>query len=123
MVELRFEDLTQEQKDYLVDDCGKPGFLDVPDFVFEIACERHDFDYWVGNTKEDRYKADRRMYDTMVEAIKEEPWYRRIWLYPVAWTYYIGVRLGSSSFFYYGPRKRTLEDLENEMASNIDYGV
>ena len=116
MTELRFEDLTPEQKDFLVDDCGKPGVLDVPDFVFELACERHDFDYYVGHTKQDRYESDRRMYDMMREAISAEPWYRRAWLYPVAWTYYAAVRVFSSKYFYYGPEKRTLEDLERDMA-------
>jgi hypothetical protein len=117
MTELKFDNLTSDQKNYLVDDCGKPGFLDVPDFVFEVACERHDFDYWVGCTKDDRYQSDLRMYNAMKKAIKAEPWYRRWWLYVVANTYYYAVRIGSSSFFYYGPEKRSLEELEAEMAS------
>ena len=117
MTELKFEDLTTEQRDYLVDDCGKPGFLNVPDFVFEIACERHDFDYWIGFTKTDRLSADLRMYNAMKEAIKHESWYRRWWLYVVANTYYYAVRVGSSPFFHYGTRMRSLEDLEVEMAS------
>jgi hypothetical protein len=116
MTELNFEDLTPEQKAYLIDDCGKPGVLDVPDFVFEIACERHDFDYYVGHTKQHRYEADRRMYSLMKAAIRLEPWYRRAWLYPIAWTYYTAVRIFSSKYFYYGPEKHTLEDLERDMA-------
>ena len=79
MTDLKFENLTFEQREFLTDDCGKPGLLDVPDFVFEIACERHDFDYWVGGNSSDRYDADRRMYESMKEAIAAEPWYRRYW--------------------------------------------
>ena len=116
MEPLKFEDLTAEQLDYLVDDCGKPGVLDVPDFVFNIACERHDFDYWSGCTQNDRLDADLRMNRLMREAIASEPWYRRVWLYPVASTYYWAVRIGSAKYFYIGPNKRTLEDLEKEMA-------
>lgn len=119
MTELRFESLTKEQKDYLVDDCGKPGFLNVPDFVFGAACERHDFDYWVGYSKNDRYLADKRMYNTMKGAIKGEPWYRRAWLYPVASLYYVTVRALSAPFFYYGSRDRTLEDLLLEMSRSV----
>lgn len=117
MTALVFENLTEAQLDYLVDDCGKPGFLDVPDFVFEIACQRHDFDYYVGCTSQDRYDADVRMYNTMCEAIELEPWYRRWYLYSIAWAYYRAVRLFSSRFFYYGPQKRTLEDLQRHMAT------
>ena len=117
MTDLKFEDLSREQLDHLVDDCGKPGFLDVPDFIFSIACQRHDFDYWLGHTKIDRHAADARMYRTMKSAIASEPWYRRFWLYPIASTYYWAVRIGSSRFFYYDQRKRTLEDLQEEMGT------
>lgn len=104
----------KKEKEFLTDDCGN-HFLDVPDWVFTEACRRHDFGYWLGNTKQDRARVDWRFYLDMLDSIGEQPWYRRWYLTAVARTYYYAVRLFSGKFFYYGPFKRTRNDLIREM--------
>jgi len=115
---MRYEDLTQEEKDFLTDDCGN-HLLDVPDFMWTESCRRHDFAYWYGHTKKDRKKADLRWYHDMLEAVDEadlELLNHGKWVYKMAATiYYVVVRLFSDKFFEYGDRYKTQEDLDKEM--------
>lgn len=118
MPQIRFGDLTDEQKDFIIDGCGKKGgILDVPDWIFTASCAHHDFNYWLGHTEEDRKKADWQFYQAMLYDANNAPWYKRAWYKLMAWTYYRAVSTFAKEYFYYGDAERTLEDLEAEMAS------
>jgi len=114
MSNLKFDDLTIEQLHYISNGCGT-WFLDIPDLLFTAACDRHDFGYWIGCTEEDRKVADWDFYLNIKIIVSDLPWYKRWWYTGLAWVYYKAVRLFGSSTFYYGPSKKTLEDLEEEM--------
>lgn len=112
MRDLEFDDLTDAELDIVSDGtgCGAKG-ADVPDWIFLWACLEHDFDYWVGGTEQDRYMADRRFRQHMLEAASYEPWYVRWWYQALANVYYAAVRYVSKKFFYYGePRGRAEMD-------------
>lgn len=109
-----FEDLTKEQLDYVSNGCGT-WFINIPDLEFGPACDRHDFAYWKGCTESHRAEADWNFYLNIKEIVKNIPWYRRWWYKSLSWVYYKAVRLFGSSTFYYGPKQKTLDDLEEEM--------
>jgi len=112
---IQYEDLNEEQVAYLTNGCGNK-FVRVPDLDFGNACRWHDFAYWRGRTKEDRYYADRHWYELMLKAISKQGWMTRIILRAAALIYYRAVRVGSGRFFYYGASYKTTMDLEIEMS-------
>lgn len=117
MTEIRYRDLTPHQREVLVElgqinGCGAKGFwVPVPDWTFTASCDHHDFNYWLGGTKEDRAKADWQFYQAMCNDAKEAPWYKRGWYATMAWVYYRAVRYYSARFFPFGEMK-TLEDVQ-----------
>jgi len=113
---LKYEDLTQEQIDFISNGCGAKGLpIDVPDFVYEDACHKHDVNYWIGGGKADRKIADVTFYYDMVNAANKEVWYQR-WVYKtLAWAYYRAVRWFAAKWFYFSDKKRTMQDLILEM--------
>jgi len=113
-----YEDLTEEEKEFLTDGCGN-HFLDVPDFLWTESCRRHDFEYWSGYTKEDRSAADWDWFWNMISDVDRadrERLARSPLVYKgLAFIYFIAVRLFSSKYFEYGDRYKTRADLEVEM--------
>jgi len=116
---INFEELSDAEIDFLSDGCGKKGtILDVPDFSSTASCDRHDFDYWLGGTEEDRSRADVRFYKNMkADADSVGGWWGAFYRGIIARSYYLAVRLFSSSFFNYGEQK-TLSDLHREMGED-----
>jgi hypothetical protein len=118
MSNIRYRDLTDSQIDTLIakgvlNGCGgKGGWLNPPDFIFTASCNHHDFNYWLGNTEEDRLKADRQFYQAMINDANEHPWYKRYFYKTLAWIYYKAVRLFAKKFFHYAKQERTREDLD-----------
>ena len=121
MTSIRFAQLTDAQFQFLIESgelngCGpKAKWLPVPDWIFTADCYRHDFNYWLGHTEADRYKADRQFYDAMWEDANNLPWYKRWAAKTMAWIYYRAVRVFAGKFFYYAEQERSLEDLEELM--------
>ena len=65
---LKYRDLTQEQKEKICNGCGsKGGFIKPPNFIFKASCNHHDFNYWRGNTKELKKKADKGNKEAEIE--------------------------------------------------------
>lgn len=90
------------------DYCGN-GVVDVPDtgpsFDFHKACAIHDDCYSNGGTEADRRACDTDFLNNMLATCAH------MWRWPdprlancrsVAFTYYLGVRLGGWAFFPYG---------------------
>lgn len=124
MKELCFENLTQEQIDFVNSGCGpgKLGFL-VPEFIFAKACCNHDIAYYKGGTEKDRWKADYNFFKDMQKAIDEKDlsWIERRYYFTFARLYFAAVVSAGWTSFSYGKQK-TIEDLEKEM-SNFKGGI
>lgn len=78
----------------------------IPNFCFEGACSCHDYAYHYGGCKavDDtaRYNADREFYLQMKETIRKKVFFRRPYLYGLAWAYYKAVRHhGHDSFNWF----------------------
>lgn len=120
-VPLIFEEISPEALAYLSNGCGPKAWgVKVPNLVFHENCDRHDFDYWSGFTQADRYRADRRFLDVMLESANQiTGWFartRRVWYRFWAWRYYWAVRaLGWKVFQFDRSHYGTLEDLIQEM--------
>lgn len=132
---IRWKDVTPELKARLIkaellNGCGPKlrwvNYL-VPDWLFGLHvhedCQHHDFNYLIGHTEADREKGDEQFYDEIRKRAlaKSQPWWKRM-LRPlylrVAKIYRWGVRRWGAKFggFYYGPRERSLEDIEALLA-------
>lgn len=123
MSKVRFSDLTPEQISVISNGCGpKGGFLKPPYAAFfKASCDHHDFNYWLGCTEKDRLKADTQFFECMKEDCDRqfkgiEKAYYKSW----ALTYFLFVRALGFSFFYYGKRERTKEELEAEVKIRLD---
>lgn len=115
---LPFECLSPAQRYVICNGCGAKGgmfgWLRPPALCFSDACERHDYAYWVGGTKGDRYVADRRFWSACKRAVWE--WADLRGYGPIrvairmcaAWVFYVAVRVGGRKAFHYGD-KRILE--------------
>lgn len=75
--------------------CGaQDSIFNPPDFDFKDACDDHDVAYSAGGTRKDRRKVDANFRRAMVKRAIQEPWYKTLYLYPFAYLYWAGVRLG-----------------------------
>lgn len=116
MTPLKYENLSDEEIDFIADGCGsKSGLIDVPDFVYRDSCQKHDVMYWRGGTEKDRKKADEEFYRDMMDDASDASWFLRAFYKSLAWVYYQSVRLFSKSFFHYADKPRTYEDLVRAM--------
>ena len=94
---------------------GKGGPVDPPEWRFHDSCQRHDFDYWLGGTEDDRLRADKAFYaDMQLACHLRKQWWQRPWYYTMAWVYYRAVRHCGGGYFHYGSR-RTWADLRERM--------
>lgn len=108
----KYKDLTQDQKEKICNGCGaKGGFIKPPNFIFKASCNHHDFNYWRGNTKDLKKKADKDFYDAMKLDIKDAPVHRRPFYHCWAFAYYISVSLFGDKFFHFADKPRDLSDL------------
>lgn len=115
MTPIVYDNLTKEELNFIVtNNCGGKTF-DVPEFDFVGACARHDVDYYIGSTQEERLISDRKFLDKMLEITRAQSWWRRWYLYGIAYSYYWGVRWGGEIGFNFGD-KRYYEDLKYEMS-------
>jgi len=121
-IPLTYNDLSPREQRWMCNGCGPKLGVDidvVPDFIFHDACERHDFDYWLGFSEGDRARADRRFLVAMQEAARAcSGWWSRRWYSFLAWRYYWAVRWLGKGAFSYRERYGTREDLEREMAED-----
>lgn len=116
MTDIVFENLTREQKKYICNGCGGKGGFRPPQFVFKEDCNIHDVRYYVGCTEADKKIADREFYVNNLKQAQKFNWFLRLFVYKaLAWIYYKSVAWKGKQFFYYGPKKKTLEDLIEEM--------
>lgn len=56
---------------------GDHDWLDGPDGRFECPCTRHDLDYATGGGERDRWRADWRLYTSMIRAMRRAAWPKR----------------------------------------------
>ena len=78
---MKYEELTQEDKDFLeLNGCGSKGFT-VPNWFFEADCNHHDYGYWKGGTEEDRKVCDVGFYKAMKRDVSQQPFYKRPFLF------------------------------------------
>lgn len=104
---IRYRDITEEQKEKICNGCGpKGGIVPVPDFFMHASCDHHDFNYWIGCTIKDRWKADRQFYAEMRKDAGWNPIKQAI-----ALTYYLAVAAGGAAFFHYADKQRDENDL------------
>ena len=116
MTDIVFENLTHEQKKYICNGCGGKGGFRPPQFVFKEDCNIHDVRYYIGCTEDDKKFADREFYVNNIKQAQRFHWFMRLVVYKaLAWIYYKSVAWKGKQFFYYGPKKKTLEDLIEEM--------
>jgi hypothetical protein len=109
---LKYRDLTQEQKEKICNGCGsKGGFIKPPNFIFKASCNHHDFNYWRGNTKELKKKADKDFYNAMKLDIAEAAFYKKPFYHCWALTYYISVSMFGKKYFYFADSPKGLKDL------------
>lgn len=104
---VKYEDLTAEQKRLIVNGCGGKGGLVKPPhrIFFKASCNHHDYAYWCGGTEADRLKADKMLYNLMVDDCKDLPWCSWMRYRPWCWAYFKGVRIAGKKFFSFGKKK------------------
>lgn len=112
MTQVRYRDLTPEQKSIMCDGCGtKGGWIPVPQWIFTASCDIHDFNYWLGYREEDREKADRQFYEAMVSDANTYGFIKKTFYKSQAWLYYKAVRLLGAKHFTYSDHEQTYEDM------------
>jgi hypothetical protein len=118
-----FSDLTPEDEAWVANGCGgKGGWFDPPDFIWKARCQLHDFRYWKGGTYLDRLKVDQdflrgmlwdarhintlRIWPDLSERTQlRRPLRQRMLYVPLAWVYYIAVRIFGGRYFAFGRPK------------------
>ena len=104
---IRYRDLTEEQKAIICNGCGpKGGWVPVPDFCFHASCDHHDFNYWLGCTEADRWKADHQFLVEMLKDAGDDPAKQTL-----AITYWLAVRVFGPACFHYAEKERDEHDL------------
>jgi len=123
MHSITYAQLSKSQKKKLCNGAGRAGIWGrlIPDFVFKEAANEHDFDYWHGCTKNDRFTADRKFLANMLDAAeRKKNGKRRFVLFRMfyrnmALKYYSAVREfgGTKNLggFHFATRERSKEDL------------
>lgn len=125
---IRYRHLTEDQKNIICNGCGGKGGLVKPPHrtFFKKECNHHDFNYFLGHTEDHRAKADLQLLMAMKKKVQNNPitelrselhWsvryvapdfvVRKIML-RWCWAYYMAVRVGGHSFFYYGDKEQNL---------------
>ena len=118
-----YQDLNKEQRAIYGNGCG-PGLVNldeiVPEFRWQHACRRHDFNYDRGGTEDDRRESDNQFKMQMLNSIKGLSTLQRLYYIPIIYTYYYAVRVGGFFAFQRG-RYKTLQELIQY--ANRKYGI
>ena len=100
---IQYKDLTEEQKDILCNGWGpKAAGAVVPELFLHEICDEHDFDYWIGGSVIDRFKADWKLLTNGLKKAKRCE-------YPVCFIYWLAVRVGGASCFHYGKKRNEFD--------------
>lgn len=111
-IEVKYEDLTEWHREMLLNGCGAQRgikrWFDAPDWVFEEACNRHDFDYRVGGVRDlpggesmARHEADVLFLRNMLDAANTAGWWASWWYRTMARSYHrLVVEYGRDAFEY-----------------------
>lgn len=107
-------DLTPGQKAYVCNGCGPMSWKQtIPTWHGRDACCAHDLAYWVGGDEDDRKRADRALYDSLIADAKPAWFGARLWMRYLAWCFYRAVRNDGAQYFHHTLHPRTLADLPN----------
>jgi len=116
-----YRPLTEYEKWAIWNGCGgKGGKIKPPQFVFKESCDQHDINYYIGFTEKHRKKADKQFLSAMIDQIKKESWFKRPFLYPVSYGYYLAVRVFGNKYFYYGNEEQVLPFISNIQRRNCE---
>ena len=74
---------------------------------FDVACRRHDFEYFRGRTLLDKLKADFNFLDNMVSILRKN---HEAWKIPLVFLYFLAVILGGWGF-HFANEYRTIEEI------------
>ena len=116
---MKFKSLTPTQHTLLhnagrLNGCGPEDWRGTrPKFFFTADCNEHDWNYIVGGTEADRFKADAGFYKAMLSDVRMLAWWRRPWARLLAALFYHGVRRLGASSFRYGEKYTTFEEVLN----------
>jgi len=118
-----YKDLTKDQRAIYGNGCG-PGLANldkiIPEFRWQHACRRHDFNYDRGGTEEDRRESDNQFKVQMLNSIKGLSILQKIYYTPIIYTYYYAVRIGGYFAFSRGHYKNLPELIK---FANKKYGI
>ena len=105
---VKLEDLTQSQINQFCNGCGgKGGWIKPPHRIFfKASCNHHDYGYFKGCNRQHRKRADKKLYDAMMEDCRTLPEDQEIMYKPWCLLYYLAVRIMGWKFFYYADRQR-----------------
>ncbi len=72
---------------------------------FTVACDWHDYLYWVGGSEEDRAHADKELRRFLIWLVRKRSWFTRWRMLKIARLYYRAVSVwGTGSYNYIPPR-------------------
>ncbi len=75
--------------------CGaQDSPLQPPNLIFKTECDDHDLAYDKGGTELNRMRDDDAFLGNMLDAVGQEPWYKRPLYGAAALVYYSAVRVG-----------------------------
>ena len=108
----RFEDLTEYQKRIVSNGCGPRAFFRIDGHPFDRSCDRHDFDYFLGNTWSHKYAADKLFFVSMyVKANYCPTFFKRAKFKTLACVFFVAVFFFGHISFNYSARQRTIEEI------------
>lgn len=85
--------------------CGPEGYgwlvPEGPEGRFNKPCIEHDKKYRDGYTEESRLSADWQLFKDCIKAMSNLKWYKKLWGYPLAVLYLIGVTTIGWAFYNY----------------------
>ncbi len=113
----RWRYLTYDERKIIANGCGgKGGFFNPPEYLFTASCNAHDFNYWLGCSKEDRAKADAQFLDAMLaDAQQAKRWWTRLWLKGAAYRYFWAVRAIGWRFFTFADVEQGWDEVQEAM--------
>ncbi len=104
-------DLTPAQVAHVCNGCGPKSWKrTIPTWHGREVCCAHDLAYWIGGDETDRARADRALYDGLIDATKPAWFGARLWMRFEAWVFYRSVCIDGDIYFHHGV-PRTLSDL------------
>jgi len=86
-----------------INGCGAKGaWINVPDFMFEASCNKHDIGYGIGGDEAKRFECDGKFLIMMLkDTMSLTGWFRRVYFQSWAFVYFIAVRIFGKKFYNY----------------------